>query len=267
MIIEFENIIVAVDLSDFSETVVEQAKKISNLLKKPIKYVFVEEKKEMPAGSLEGVILKKYNIQDSNDLSILFGDPAKSILEYSRTLSSPLIVAGYRGGHAVAELFLGSVAKELALFTKCPLWIHRSLKCLLPKKIMVPLEFNQHAEPLLIAGQKLGRLFSAEVEVFHSMKLPSASVDSNSYGVIYEAFKEMDEKAVIKFKEEHPGIKVVAVDGEPGFEIKEHARFFDLLVLAPSYHGSKVPFFGTTTTQLMSSGETSILVIPGVNRS
>lgn len=265
MNIDFQILIVAIDLSEFSETVVAQARKMAEVFHKPISFIYVESQKEKDLGSLRSLILAKYKIMNPEDLFIRFGDPAQAILEFSEGFSSPLLVAGYRGGHIMAELFLGSVVKNLALLTKCPLWIHRSQKVSIPKKIMLPLALDRNSGPLLRVSQCISQIFDAELEVFHSMKLPRASVDSNSYGVVYEAFEEADQKAVQQFKKDFPQVRLVASEGEPGFEIREHTRYFDLLILAPTYRGEKIPFFGTTTTHLMNSGDESILIIPGMN--
>jgi nucleotide-binding universal stress UspA family protein len=264
--LEFDQVVVAIDLTEFSAAVVEQARLLSQILNKPLSYVYVEQKGDINLETLPKLILEKYKIENPKDIYVLMGDPSAEILQFAGRYSRPLIVAGHRSRQAVAEFFWGSVAKKLALFSKFPVWIHRSGKTIHPKKVMLPLSFDPFLPELVQAGQDVCRIFDSELEVFHSMRLPSASVDTNSYGIIYEAFKEVDDGLVQQFKNQYPQIKLAHSDGEPGFEVREYAKFFDLMVLAPKYRGGKQPFFGTTTTHLMSSGETPILILPGLNR-
>lgn len=261
----FKNIIVAVDLSEFSKHVVAQAKAIGHALNTPLKFVFVDHKTDKNQEQLKAIMLDKYQIQDPKDLFILAGDPASEILGFVSQYEKPLVVAGHRSGHSIAELFFGSVAKKLALFSKVPIWIHRSSKTVLPKKIMLPLSLDPCLPRLVKTAEDICSLFQAELEVFHAMRLPTASVDTNSYGMIYEAFKEIDENLIKDFKNEFPHLKVISSDGEPGFEVRERARHCDLVILAPKYRGNKLPFWGTTTTYLVSSGETPLLIFPGMS--
>lgn len=265
--LEFDQIIVAIDFTEFSEAVVAQAKVLSQIFKKPLSYIFVETQKDVDLANVPKLISEKYKIENTKDIFVQAGEPARTILDFANHFSQPLIVAGHRSGHSLSHFFWGSVAKKLALFSKCPVWIHRSQKAVRPQKIMLPLALDRDLPELVQAGEKISQLFQAELEVFHSMRLPSASVDTNSYGIIYEAFKEIDDGLVQEFKTKHPHLKIAHTDGEPGFEIREHARQADLLILAPKYRGSKEPFFGTTTTHLISSGETPILILPGINRA
>ncbi len=265
--IDFESVIVAIDLSELSETVASQAKDLATFFQKPIAFVYANNAKDPATAHLKNIILKKYQIKNPENLIVESGNPTEVIIDVAKRFTRPLIVAGHRSGHAIAHFFWGSVAKNLALSSPFPVWIHRSLNIVRPKKVMLPVSLDPLVPQLVQTGENIARLFQADLELFHAMRLPTASVDTNTYGLIYEAFKEMDDRAIAEFKSNYPHMKLSTSDGEPGFEIRERARYYDLLIVAPQVRSSKTRFLGTTTTHLISSGETAILILPDVNRA
>lgn len=54
---------------------------------------------------------------------LLYGDPAKSICEYSKMKEVDLIVMGRRGFHDLRKMVLGSVSEKVAKSAPCPVTI------------------------------------------------------------------------------------------------------------------------------------------------
>lgn len=270
-----ENILVAVDMSDYSELVVGQARKLAKFLKKPLTFVHViskkiedSEQKNIESSHLLQLyaerIQKMYHLQNDERVRIRVGKPHLMVLETAAEYAFPMIVAGHRGGHPIAKFFLGSVIQKLALFSPFPVWIHRGEKEIWPLRIMVPCTLDDHSLQVVQGAKEIAHLFQSQLELFHVMPMPSPAIDVGSYGLIYSVNKEIDENQVLLFKQKYPDLKLVSTDGDPTHEIRKRAQQFDLVILTPSYREKEVPFFGTVATHLVSSGHTPFLILPGL---
>lgn len=272
----FENIVVAVDMSDYSDLVMQQGRALAHLLNKPLSCVYVVPKKEETSKSEKNkakvvqqyceLIRKKYKLDADIQVHVQFGETEKMIIETAELYRDPLIVVGHRGRNTLNEFFLGSTAKKLAVLSQKPVWIHRGEKLIIPSRIIVPCDLGLKSIPLVEAVKKLVHAFKANFEIFHVMRMPTPTSEMAAYGVVYQAFKENDDSEVAQFAKNFPDLKVSRSEGDIAHEVKEKAKEFDLVVVAPSYRGADLPFFGTLTTHLISSGQTPILVLHGLSQ-
>jgi len=71
--LEFDQVVVAIDLTEFSAAVVEQARLLSQILKKPLSYVYVEQKGDINLETLPKLILEKYKIETQGKHCVVVG--------------------------------------------------------------------------------------------------------------------------------------------------------------------------------------------------
>ena len=72
----------------------------------------------------EEILDSVVNDLDLNDLEVVqvedVGDPARMLLEYSRSVSADLMVIGRRGAGLIERIMLGSVANRIVHDADCP---------------------------------------------------------------------------------------------------------------------------------------------------
>ena len=268
-----KTVLAAVDFSDYSKVIAKQARLLAQTLKSKLVFVYVFPETATVADALEvgrvtstdlyGTALKKfYSISPGEKILIRFGRPHQEIIRAARSLTRPLIVAGYRGQNAVARLFLGSTAEKLVLQSPFPVWIHKGQRTSLPKKILIPSDLSTSSIQLI---EKIGPLkysFMASQEIYHVMREPVPTLNYEAYSSILSAAIDTDQKLLKKFERKYKGLKSDSSLGPPGYKIAERSKKFDLTVVSPNTKAKRPPMARGVLEVLLRTAETPILVVP-----
>ena len=148
--INFKNILVPVDGSEFSMRALEYAVQIVkrfnsklialHIVPSSIRYDFFTREKDFESNSPENQILQsahmeaqkwfddikeKLGVKFKTDVIIAEESIVKEIIEYSERENMDLIVIGTRGRTGFKKLFLGSVASGVLNFAHCPVLVVR----------------------------------------------------------------------------------------------------------------------------------------------
>lgn len=136
-----------------------------------IVYDFLRETIEQHA--TEGVFI---------DPVVLHGDAVTStILTHAKREGAGLIVMGMHGRHGMQRLLMGSVAERTQRLAPCPVLTvpapltseKQGEKPPEPgiQRILVPIDFSEHAEPLLRAARELADTYGARLDLLHVVEM------------------------------------------------------------------------------------------------
>lgn len=267
-----KNVIVAVDFSDYSKLVVDEAKALSKKLKANLSYIYAIQDVSMFTSTYklnkaaflretEQMMRETYNLDGRSKVFIKVGKPHERIIRLAKKLRDPLIVIGHRGRNPIARLFLGSTAEKVALYSPCPVWIQRGESLIIPKRILVPFDFSNRTERSIRSIHTFNKNLKATVEMFHVMEVPIPAYELDSFADIYAEKKRIDEEGVAAFKKKYPKIKMTHTQGWVVENIKEKSKDFDLIALAPR-NSQNLGYFGSVTTNIIRTGNKSILIMP-----
>ncbi|MBY0314863.1 MAG: universal stress protein [Bdellovibrionales bacterium] len=267
------NIVVGVDLSTYSKTVVKQAQELSRRLKAPLTYVYTFEdiavfderfsvQRDVVAKYYEKEVRKTYRLNPSSKVVFRYGYPYEEIIAVARGLKQPMIVAGHKGHGLIARFFLGSTAEKLALLSPFPTWIHRGKRTLIPKKILVPCDLTANSDTTVKGVEKLKKVFSAKAEYFHVMQSPTPILDLQAYRFLYEQVKNEDDRLKKRFKKKNPRIELTNVEGNTLDKIEVRSELADVVAVTPRDHSDSFKFLGSVTSKIMRNIEKPMIVFP-----
>jgi nucleotide-binding universal stress UspA family protein len=165
-------ILVAVDESQASEAAVTVAGLIADALKARVGVVRVNHP-GLPDGDRptpEAAARKTLaTLGVKAEIQVRGGDPVDDIPSAARGFDCDLLVMGSRGRSNVSGLVLGSVSQEVVARAACPVLLVRARKdsFLRPRSILLALEGEEGAEPLVAITAKLAKAFDATVTIAH----------------------------------------------------------------------------------------------------
>lgn len=271
------SVIVGVDFSKYSRVVVRQGAEIARSLKLPLVYVHAFDVPLVGLDDLSGsfhavieelkVHLERkvqtfYNISTASTVVVKCGSAFEQIVGVAKSYRYPLIVVGHRGSRgAVSRFFLGSTAERLALHSLCPVWIHRSQSPSLPKRVLVPCDLTERSNRA-ISGIKCLGWNELVLEHFHVRPVVSPTLDHQSWKKMNAQFQKSNAQQLKKFRQKYHVRKIVESEGDVIQQIKKKSAGFDLVAISPRKHEGMLASFGSVTSQIVRSGQTSVLVIP-----
>lgn len=148
--------------------------------------------------------------------------PAPTIVEYAVGHDIDLVVMGTHGRRGVRRMLLGSVAEEVLRTVPCPVLTvrpgegretpHR------PERILVPVDFSEHADLALEKGAELARRSGARLDILHV--IPELSYP-DPYFADAAAIRAMTRAAQEQVPEALQE-KVSASVGDGGLEVQTH---------------------------------------------
>lgn len=267
-----QNLVVGLDLSSYSKLVAKEAQELSKALQLPITYVYAYEDSDLYHISIvtdrksvariyENKIRKNYNLNPKDKVLIRFGLAEKEILSVARKLRNPLILVGYRSGHAITRFFLGSVAERLALTSPFPIWIHRGEKLVLPEKILIPSDLSERSDKTLKEIKPIENALGASIEVYHVQQNPFPISGYEAWAEIQKRITKSDIQRLKTFKKKHPGLKIIREKGAIVPTIQSRAKNFDLIAISPRHPRTK-GVFGKVTGRVVRSADRPVLVVP-----
>lgn len=264
-----KNLVVGVDLSDYSKVVVREAKALSARMKIPITVVFAcaidwaanEFKKELTENLLLK-IKKMYRLTEDINIVIKFGKPEVEIIAVAKKLNGPMIMIGHTGNSALLQMFLGSSAEKIAQASPFPVWIHRGNKTVLPKKILVPSDLSDRAEHTVGDVETLTKSFKGKYELYHVAEEPAPLLDYSTWALVYQQFKKEELEKLKAFKTKYPTVRTSKTPGDIFDNIQQHAKKFDVIAITPNQPKNKFPFFGSVNSKLVRNGNKPLLICP-----
>lgn len=264
------NIVVGIDFSKYSRTVLKEAQQLSETMSASLSIVYVYDYFQTLGGTIEEFelrikqqILKLYKLKNDSAVFLRMGDPATQLIEFCKKFqSAPLLVVGFKGHSKIARFFLGSTAEKVATLSPFPVWIHRGLRALLPKKVLVPSDFTEQTDRALSRLKVFESTFHPALELYHVIADPIPVLDFPVYKEAYKRLHDEDDKLFAEFLKTHSEIKTVRGSGNIIDKIEKRSKKFDLIAFSPHGKNKAVPILGKVATKLVRSGTKPILICP-----
>ncbi|HSA58848.1 MAG TPA: universal stress protein [bacterium] len=95
------------------------------------------------------------------------GEPKAAIARVINDERPDLVVVGSHGRTGLGHILMGSVAEGVVRRSPAPVWVFRKPRRLPPKRILVPVDFDDASRPAVRAASELARMFSARLEIVH----------------------------------------------------------------------------------------------------
>ena len=265
-----KQIIVGIDFSKYSKTVIKEAQKLSETMNVPWALVYVYDYFQTLGGTIEEFelrtrkqIVKIYNLEKDLPLILRMGDPATQLVEFAKKQAgTPLIMVGYKGHSKIAHFFLGSTAEKVATLSPFPVWIHRGNRTLLPKRVLVPSDFTEQTDRALTRVKLFESTFHPALELYHVIPDPMPILDFPVYSEVYKSLHDEDDKLFAEFQKTHAEFKTVRGSGNVIDKIEKRSKRFDLIALSPHGKNKVTPLLGKVATKLVRTGNKPVLICP-----
>ena len=200
------------------------------------------------------------------------GDASDKILSFTQSKGVSLIVMGTHGLRGVDRLMLGSVTEKVLRKAKCPVLavrkpVHdfvspgKNVDPVSLKKIVLGMDFSDHARHALNYALSLAREYHAELTLLHVSEHPAGSADLEA--ATAEAMKELEQS--IPVGAHKPSLaKFLMRNGKPFQQILEFAREAqtDVVIMGARGRGSlDSALFGSTTYRVIQLGPCPVLAV------
>lgn len=207
---------------------------------------------------------------------------APAILDYAEKNDADLIVMGTHGRRGLRHLLLGSVTEEVVRFAPCPVFTVRDQKEPVPvgliRRILVPIDFSEHARQALAHAKELALLYGAELQILHVFEEvihPAFYVSGRTS--IFEFMPQLQREATKQIQElldevvgnQYPA-EIYLKEGHPAQEIvnfvSEHGT--DLIVIAThGLTGIEHFLLGSVTEKVVRMAPCPVLTVKGFGKS
>ncbi len=290
---EFRNIIVPIDFSEFSGKAVEAAQQIAVHFRSRVTLAHVmitpPDDPHMPESADYQKYLEKYKARISQkmevqmssvegesvpiDYVILHGiSPADVLQEYITENNYDLIIIGTHGVSGYRRFVQGSVAEQMVRVASVPVMtVHRSVKNHQIKRILVPIDFSSYSQQALNFADAFARKYDARLVFLHVIE---QEIYPSLYEESLESIFEIDpnlQDSVIRnlqdFIEDHIDTKFVeGCKVREGLAHKEIVAFakenFDLIIIAThGLSGLEYLLLGGTAEKVIRWASCPVLVV------
>ncbi len=195
------------------------------------------------------------------------------ILEYLHNHSHDLVVMGTHGHTGLKHLLLGSVAEKVVRFSPVPvLTVHRSTQKFQIRKILVPIDFSSYSREAADYAFLFARKFGATIEFIHVIEQEihpafyASGVDS-----IFEIDPSLKERVIENLQEFIEDLKIEGIsthflvrEGKAHKEIVEYARENDVDLITIATHGLTgldYILLGSTTEKVVRWSSCPVLTV------
>lgn len=268
----FKTIVVGVDFSDYSKLVVKQARFLCKLwntklvlvhaISDPVIYapsLYISFPNLLDSKHYKARILKTYGIKNSEVKIFAERDlPSELLINVSNKYPQSLIMVGHKGMGALASFFFGSTAQSLAIKSKKPVWIHRGLKVIQPKKILIPHDLSLKSNQAVDIVKKLSLSEPLSAEIFHVQDKVFPILDYKQYVKLQAQLEENTKQKVSESLKNYRDIPVVTRQGRVSDKILRRSNKFDLLVM--THHNPTGLFSKSETASLLKKVKTPVLI-------
>ena len=291
----FQNILVPVDFSPFSDKAVEYAIELAEKFSARITLLHAivlfhddvnEEQRLLQYEKLfeQREAMARQHINGNRDTvsqqgiqvhtEILRGISASDvILEYLHNHSFHLVVMGTHGHTGLKHLLLGSVAEKVVRFSPVPvLTVHRSFQTFRIKKILVPIDFSSYSREATDYALFFAQKFGASIDFIHVIEQEiHPSFYASGIDSIFEIDPTLRDRVIENLQEfvadqniEGVPLNFVVREGKPHKEIVEYARenAIDLITIAThGLTGLDYLLLGSTTEKVVRWSSCPVLTV------
>lgn len=258
----FKKILVPYDLSEKSRNALDWAVKIASkekaeiiiqhvMIQDPrlISYNLVHYKDEIEKNAKTAIAedLKKLSAPAlSVSTLVTWGDPVSTIAQTIKSKNIDLVITGTHGRTGIKHFFLGSTAEKITRLSPAPVLTVRGKPESEITKVLVPVDFAEYTEELLLVANHLHQLGSHTFELFHVITPPDVffytpnelPFNTSAWN---DEFQKNSEKKLKEIALKHPSLNATcSVDfGPVANTICEKAKKIKAdLILIPT-HGRK----------------------------
>lgn len=207
---------------------------------------------------------------------------APAILDYATQHDIDLIVMGTHGRRGLRHLLLGSVAEEVVRVAPCPVFTVRDQKepaSVQPiRRILVPVDFSEHARRALAHAKELASLYGAELQILHVFEeVLHPAFYASGRTSIFEFMPQIQSEATKQIQQlldevvgkDYPA-EIYLKEGHPAREIinfvDEHAT--DLIVIAThGLRGIEHFLLGSVTEKVVRMSSCPVFTVKGFGKS
>ncbi len=264
-----KNLIVGIDLSDYSKIVVREAKMLAEKMAIPMNLVFVcpadwyapAYKAEIIQRTTER-INKIYKLDKKINVSIKFGKADTEVIGFAKKFTNPMIIVGYKGHSGLLNMLLGSTAEKIAQKSPFPVWIQRGNKIIVPKNILVPSDLSQNSDHTVEGVKLLSKPVNGKFELYYVLEEPTPLLDYSAWASVYTFLKKEEDKKLKLMKAKYPNLKTSKNPGNVASHILQYSKKFDLIAITPKNPKKRFPIFGSVNAKLVRSSEKPVLIYP-----
>lgn len=287
----YETLLVPLDGSEEAKVVLPYVQEIAAKFASKVILirVFESEKSVEDSSYMDGItrqMLSQLSKQGSFltiSSEILFGKPAKAILECADKNECKLIVVSSHGlsGHDMWSI--GSIADKILRAENHPvLLIKDSPKRPLPatggliKKILVPLDGSRPGETIVPYAETMALGFKAQLVLFNVIEQPITTWKGPGYDLTAEVKSDFEkhaspialaylEQVAGKLQNKKLSVSMVVRIGYAADEILNFAGANDMDLIAMSTHGLsgiRKWVIGSVTDKILRAGDKPVLLVP-----
>lgn len=269
----FDAIVVGVDFSDYSKTVVKQAIVLSELWKTKLIFVhafnepidaaptlYVSIRKNLGPHYYRDHIKTFYGLKNRRFESVVdFSTPTRLISATAKKFKRSLIIVGYKGSSRLAEILFGSTARHLVSKVRTPIWVHRGNEVINPKRVLIAHDLSKESNRGVDIFKQLNLVQRLDYQVYFVREKPFPVLDYTLYKSIEREQLLYDQKKIRSLLAKYPRLHFQTTTGEATEKIVEKTRKFDLVLI--SHRKNKEFYSSSETLQLMRKSEKPLLVV------
>ena len=200
------------------------------------------------------------------------------ILDYAKAHDIDLIVMATRGRRGVDHVLMGSTAEAVVRRAPCPVLTvrptaeHSGVEI---ERIVVPVDFSEHAWLATAHAKELAQLFNATVHLVHAMEvLPPVGFADFPPVVPDESMQSDARKALEDLYEESEGpsgpVEYHVEIGHPAIEVLTAAKRIDADLMIISTHGRtglKRMLMGSVAERMVQKAPCPVFVVKAFGQS
>ncbi len=289
----FKNILVPVDFSEFSDHAVEHALFLAEQYGSQVTFLhvivvfnlmysestqmipeyenMVKEKEREQYEKLEAFKEKAEKRGVASDLQVIRAFKAsESILEFVKENDVELVVIGTHGRTGVKKWIYGSVAEKIVRLCPSPvLTVQQPLTKSAFEKILAPVDFSDYSKKAVETALSVAGQLNSQVEFLHVIvdPIPLGYYEAGIEG-LYTMDTELRERTLTRLKafigEAEANATYTIANGAPYHEITEHAHDaqMDLIVMATRGNSGLSHFLiGSTTERVVPLAPCPVLTL------
>ena len=265
-----KKILVAYDLSDASRTAWRHAAALAGRCGAALEVVYVQPWQAgvdlMPPAGLTAAGIRELRAEirakvgEGVKITILDGDPARSVVDHARLHRADMIVVGTHGRQGLRRAVLGSTAEAVIRTSPVPVLAARG-EVREIRSILAPVNFTPYSEYGFAYAAAASAVLSAGLKVLHVTDDPvwSGNLQYRLSSLIHRLPPQV-------LKSCRPESEAAVGDAVKG--ILKARRGQDWIVLVA--HGKsliKDAFFGTTLERVLRSSSIPVLAVPVPSRA
>jgi len=291
---KIKKILVPVDFSPITETILQVTKNFVEKQKEDVQIVLFHSIEKLPTDYNYLILIETLNdtIEDiknqvkekivsiakpyleSFEIIIGEGNPTSEIREVAKLKEVSMIILGEKSKSDISEFLLGSTAEKISRKCHLPTFIVKENSIVNFNKILIPIDFSVHSISMLKNTVEMFAGFDSEFIVLHVFEEPTflynGIVEINTMEVFHR-FEEIEKEAESKlnkvieeFKNKGINISFFLKKGTPFEIITEVAAEEKVDLISISSHGTSETFgilMGSTAHKVLKKSRKNILVI------